>query len=75
MAKCFYKTWKQNFKNLFYAGKHDKELAINLVHKVQGLVFLHIYITNYLYINEIATDFVYGAKKISTNNSFFIKIY
>ena len=66
---------KQNFKNLFYAGKHDKELATDLVHKVQGLVFLHIYITNYLHINEIATDFVYGAKKISTNNSFFIKIY
>ena len=65
----------KDFSNLINEAKTDLNKASNIVIKIQGLNFLNFYIKNINNINEIVSKIIYGAKKMSNDNSFFIKIY
>lgn len=65
----------KDFENLITYARHDSGAAANLVMKIQGLNFLNFYVMNMKNINSIVSKIIYGAKKMSSDNSFFIKIY
>lgn len=65
----------KDFKTLINGARCDEDLAANIAMKVQGLLFLEFFAKNIKYINSIVSKIVYGAKKMSTDNAFFIKIY
>ena len=66
---------KKDFENLITRAKNNYEEAANFVMKIQGLNFLYFYVINKKNINSIVSKIIYGAKKMSSDNSFFIKIY
>ena len=43
--------------------------------KIQGLKMMHFFVTNEKNISTIMNKMINGAKKISDDNGFFIKIY
>lgn len=65
----------KDFENLITYARHDSGAAANFVMKIQGLNFLNFYVMNMKNINSIVSKIIYGAKKMSSDNSFFIKIY
>ena len=66
---------KQDFVDLVGIAQNDIEVAENLCMKIQGLKMMHFFITNEDNISVIMNKMINGAKKISDDNGFFIKIY
>ena len=66
---------KTNFIKLVEQAKQDSDIAANLCMKIQGLKMMHFFITNEKNISNIMNKMINGAKKISDDNGFFIKIY
>lgn len=64
-----------DYKKLIELTKTDYSVAENLCMKIQGLKIMHFFITNEKNISPIMNKIINGAKKISNNNGFFIKIY
>lgn len=64
-----------NYKKLIELAKTDYSIAENLCMKIQGLKLMHFFITNEENISPIMNKIINGAKKISADNGFFIKIY
>ena len=62
------------FKSLINSAKNEFALASNLCHKIQGLKIMHFFVMNNKHISVIMNKCINGAKKISTDNGFFIKI-
>lgn len=64
-----------DFHNLVEEAKEDYDIAASLVQKIQGLKIAHFYISNEGDISVIMNKKINGAKKVSADNGFFIKIY
>jgi hypothetical protein len=64
-----------DYKDLIENAKNNYASAEILCQKIQGLKIMHFLITNESNIAPIMNKLINGAKKISTDNGFFIKIY
>ena len=65
----------KEFKKLIEVAKRNRRLAENMVMKIQGLKIMHFFIKNKKDVSTIMNKMINGAKKISPDNGFFIKIY
>ena len=63
------------FSQLIEKSKIDFELAKTMCMKIQGLVMMYFFVKNDKNIKPIMNNMINGAKKISDDNGFFIKIY
>jgi len=63
------------FNALINTAKHDYKVAENLCQKIQGLKVMYFFVKNEKNISIIMNKMINGAKKISSDNGFFIKIY
>jgi len=66
---------KGEFDDLVAKAQNDYDVAQNLCMKIQGLKIMYFFITNEKDISNIMNKMINGAKKISVDNGFFIKIY
>jgi len=66
---------KSEFEALITDAQSDMDIAANLCMKIQGLKMMHFFITKEKNISDIMNKMINGAKKISDDNGFFIKIY
>ena len=66
---------KDTFKDLIEKAKSDFTVAENLCMKIQGLKMMHFFVKNDKNLSPIMNKMINGAKKISSDNGFFIKIY
>lgn len=66
---------KSDFVDLVGIAQNDLDVAKNLCMKIQGLKMMHFFVTNEKDLSIIMNKMINGAKKISTDNGFFIKIY
>jgi len=69
------KLKKSEFEDLIAKAQSDMDIAANLCMKIQGLKMMHFFVTNEKNISTIMNKMINGAKKISDDNGFFIKIY
>ena len=69
------KLTKEQFDDLIAKAKNDYDVAQNLCMKIQGLKIMHFFIENEKNLSDIMNKMINGAKKISVDNGFFIKIY
>lgn len=69
------KLKKSEFEDLIAKAQSDMDIASNLCMKIQGLKMMHFFVTNEKNISTIMNKMINGAKKISDDNGFFIKIY
>lgn len=69
------KITKIEFKNLIQEAKGNIGLAENLCMKIQGLKMMYFFIKNENKLSDIMNKMINGAKKISNDNGFFIKVY
>ena len=65
----------KEFKKLIEVAKRNRRIAENMVMKIQGLKIMHFFIKNKKDVSTIMNKMINGAKKISPDNGFFIKIY
>lgn len=63
------------FNQLIQDAKNDVDLAANLCMKIQGLKMMYFFVKHESELSNIMNKKINGAKKISTDNGFFIKIY
>ena len=66
---------KAEFEALITEAQSNMDIAANLCMKIQGLKMMHFFITKEKNISDIMNKMINGAKKISDDNGFFIKIY
>jgi hypothetical protein len=66
---------KNEFEGLVEQAKKDFKVAETLCIKIQGLKIMYFLIDRKDEIKFIMNKFINGAKKISNDNGFFIKIY
>jgi hypothetical protein len=66
---------KSNFEGLVKQAKKDYKAAETLCIKIQGLCIMYFLIKNKEDISFIMNQMINGAKKLSINSCFFIKIY
>jgi hypothetical protein len=66
---------KKEFKELIEEAKSDYSVAENLCMKIQGLKMMHFFVKNDNQLSQIMNKMINGAKKISSDNGFFVKIY
>jgi len=66
---------KSNFEGLVEQAKKDYNVAETLCIKIQGLKIMYFFIKNKDDIYFIMNQMINGAKKLSFNSGFFIKIY
>jgi hypothetical protein len=66
---------KNEFEGLVEQAKKDYTVAAALCIKIQGLKIMYFLIEQKDEIKVIMNKFINGAKKISNDNGFFIKIY
>tara|TARA_R110002167_G_C12700472_1_gene653425 strand:+ start:697 stop:2082 length:1386 start_codon:yes stop_codon:yes gene_type:complete len=66
---------KSEFKDLITKAQNDYDVAQNLCMKIQGLKIMYFFIENEKNLSSIMNKMINGAKKISVDNGFFIKIY
>ena len=69
------KLTKAQFEALVGDAQRNMDIASNLCMKIQGLKMMHFFVTNEKNISTIMNKMINGAKKISDDNGFFIKIY
>jgi hypothetical protein len=69
------KLTKPQFEVLIQDAKKNFADAETLCMKIQGLKMMYFFVTNADKISPIVNNMIAGAKKISTDNGFFIKIY
>ena len=65
----------EQYKQLIERAKTDYIIAEIMCIKLQGLKFMYFFITHEKDISTIMNNILNGAKKISTDNGFNIKIY
>ena len=65
----------KEFKKLIEVAKRNRRIAENMCMKIQGLKIMHFFIKNKKDVSTIMNKMINGAKKISPDNGFFIKIY
>jgi len=65
----------KEFKKLIEVAKSKRSIAENMVMKIQGLKIMHFFVKNKKDLSTIMNKMINGAKKISPDNGFFIKIY
>jgi len=65
----------KGLKQLVETAKKDETAAAALCVKIQGLKIMYFFIVNEKNISAILNKMINGAKKISNDNGFFIKIY
>lgn len=63
------------FKKLVSVAKANTDVAENLCMKIQGLKMMYFFVKNEKKLSDIMNKMINGAKKISSDNGFFIKIY
>ena len=63
------------FKTLIKQAQLDYDTAENLCQKIQGLKMMYFFIKHESDLSIIMNKMINGAKKISSDNGFFIKIY
>lgn len=68
------KDIKQYFTDMIELSQTDGSVAANFVTKIQGLNFLYFFCMNQNKIGDIMNSYLNGAKKISADNGFFIKV-
>ena len=66
---------KSNFEGLVEQAKKDYKVAETLCMKIQGLNIMYFLIKNKEEIYFIMNQMINGAKKLSNDSGFFIKIY
>jgi len=66
---------RKYFTDLVEVAKVDLETAEILAIKIQGLKQMEFFVSNVKNIKTIMNNMINGAKKISKDNGFFIKIY
>jgi hypothetical protein len=66
---------KSNFEGLIEQAKKDFKVAETLCIKIQGLCIMYFLIKNKEDISFIMNQMINGAKKLSIDSGFFIKIY
>lgn len=66
---------KTQFEQLVEQAKKNYETAETLCIKIQGLKILYFFVKNEKNISGIMNNMINGAKKISNDSGFFIKIY
>lgn len=66
---------KEEFTELIEKAKTDYDLAATLCQKIQGIRMAYFFTQNDKNISYIMNKMINGAKKISADNGFFIKIY
>lgn len=69
------KLSRKEFDALINLARADKEIAANVSVKIQGLNLMYFFINNEKNLSHIMNKMINGAKKISADNGFFIKIY
>lgn len=69
------KLTKKQFQSLIETAKKDFAVSETMSIKIQGLKMMHFFIRNEKKISPIINMMIAGAKKISSDNGFFIKIY
>lgn len=69
------KLKEDEFMDLVGIAQNDIDTAKNLCMKIQGLKMMHFFVTNEKNLSAIMNKMINGAKKISDDNGFFIKIY
>ena len=66
---------KEHLEEYVEKGRTNEDVAVRLVHKISGLKQQYFFIKNKDKISDIMNGFVNGAKKISVDNGFFIKVW
>jgi hypothetical protein len=66
---------KKEFEDLIASAKNDFKVAETLCIKIQGLKIMYLLLLRKAEISVIMNKLINGAKKISSDNGFFIKIY
>jgi hypothetical protein len=69
------KYFRNNIDIWINIAQQDEEFKTRLSNKLQGLLFSYFFLKNKDSINDIINRYILGAKKISPNGGFFIKIY
>ena len=70
-----YPLSKEEFTQLIKQAQENGEVAENMCHKIQGLKMMYFFVKNEKNISVVINKLLNGAKKISVDNGFFIKIY
>jgi len=68
------KYFEENINDWITLTKTDDKFKRLLSYKIQGMFFSYFFVKNKSDISTILTRFVLGAKKISTDGNFFVKI-
>ena len=63
------------FKTLVKKARSDYDIAENLCQKIQGLKMMYFFVLHEKDLSVIMNKMISGAKKVSSDNGFFIKIY
>jgi len=69
------KYFDDNIAEWLHLAQTDSQIKADLSCKIQGLIFSNFFAANVNHISDIMNKFLLGAKKISNDSGFFIKIY
>lgn len=65
----------EDFEQLIEASKNDGQVAAAMCQKIQGLKLMYIFVKHAKDVRLMMNKMINGAKKISSDNGFFIKVY
>jgi hypothetical protein len=75
LYQYFKRFYSNEFKTLIKQAQLDYDTAENLCQKIQGLKMMYFFVVHEKDLSAIMNKMINGAKKVSSDNGFFIKIY